>query len=229
MKDSTRKTSIIRDTAIFDYVAGHQSDGARQSFERSADQDECLMQDIMAEKELHNSMNKLVDSDACEPVSMDNFDALLTKIEADESELMVESVGKQPGFDNVIIARPWRWQRQFNIAASFGFVAMIGLIGFELTTEPKFVTLSNETTSEKIDFMGLVEQQRLIKLEFSKDVTPAEIGVLLERYQLSAIQPGPFGQVVLVSAANSVSAEYLVRWAADNRIATAELVSFGTE
>jgi len=236
MKNSTSQTSILKDTAVFDYVAGEQSDGARKNFEKLLKQDGGLAQEVEIEKLLRSSLEGINGADA-EPISMNNFDALLERIESVDNELGstdAEVLSNNAGSrsdeqSNVIVAQPWRWQRQFNIAASFAVIAMIGIIGFNQTTQPDFVTLSDKTASVEVDFAGLVDQRRLVRLELSNGLAASEIDELLEGFQLKAIQSGTTGQVVLASANQSVGEQKITDLVTDKRIINAELVSFGTE
>jgi len=213
MNNSTSQTSILKDTAVFDYVAGEQSDGARKNFEKLLKQDSGLAQEVEIEKLLRSSLEGINGADA-ESIS----------------EVLSNNAGSRSDEQsNVIVAQPWRWQRQFNIAASFAVIAMIGIIGFNQVTQPNFVTLSDKKASVEVDFAGLVDQRRLVRLELSNGLAVSEIDELLEGFQLKAIQSGTTGQVVLASANQSVGEQKITDLVTDKRIINAELVSFGTE
>jgi len=236
MKNSKSETSIIKDTAVFDYVAGKQSEGAVKNFEKLLEQDTDLAQDVEIEKQLRSALAQANPKQATAPVSMKNFDALLERIdiEADEVSNANTTDGSDlssgiDSADNVVVVKPWRWQRQFNIAASFAVIAMIGVIGFNQTTEPDFVTLSNQAASSEIDFAGLVDQQRMVKIELAQGLTSTEISALLGGYQLQPIQSNVAGQTVLASSKQALNAEQLAVLANDKRVTNAELVSFGTK
>ena len=102
---------------------------------------------------------------------------------------------------------------------------MIGVIGFNQTTKPEFKTLSNGTASSEINFVGLVEQQRLVKLTLSESLSNLEIIDLLETYQLSSVQSGSIERIVLVSSQQPADKEQMVKWAEDRRITSVELIS----
>jgi len=210
MKNSTSQTSILKDTAVFDYVAGEQSDGARKNFEKLLKQDSGLAQEVEIEKLLRSSLEGINGADA-ESISRNNFDALLERIESVDNELGstdAEVLSNNAGSrsdeqSNVIVAQPW--------------------------TQPNFVTLSDKTASVEVDFAGLVDQRRLVRLELSNGLAVSEIDELLEGFQLKAIQSGTTGQVVLASANQSVGEQKITDLVTDKRIINAELVSFGTE
>ncbi len=235
MKNSKSETSIIKDTAVFDYVAGQQSEGAVKNFEKLLEQDADLAQDVEIEKQLRSALAQVNPKEATAPVSMKNFDALLERIEGETDEASdVNTDGGElssdiESADNVVVVKPWRWQRQFNVAASFAVIAMIGVIGFHQTTEPDFVTLSNQTASSEIDFAGLVDQQRMVKIELMQGLASTEISELLDGYQLQSIQSNAAGQTVLASSKQALNAEQLAILVNDKRITNAELVSFGTK
>ena len=231
MKNSTSKTSILKDAAVFDYVAGKMSKEQQENFEKLLGQDGGLVHEVEIERQLRSNLEEVSKTDA-EPVSMKNFDVLLESIENAESELSSDD-GVIPDNDNkvsnVVISQPWRWQKQMSIAASVAFVAMIGFIGFNQTTQPDFITLSDKEASSEINFLGLVDQHRLVKLELSDGLAPTDFESLLERFELRAIESGITGSTVLVSADTSVDQQKVSDLLADKRIVNVELVSFDTE
>jgi len=234
MKNSKSETSIIKDIAVFDYVAGQQSDDVRKNFENLLEQDEGLLQEVAIEEQLRSTLEQDVGVKSSEPVPMSNFDALLERIDNQSSELVdtVSTDTSSAGYSssaNSVVVGPWAWQKQFNIAASFAVLAMIGFIGFNQTTEPNFITLSNQSASAEIDFNALVDDQKLVKLELAAGLAPSDIDELLKGYQLRSIQSGTLGQVILVSASQSVDAEQIADWIADTRINNAALVSVGAK
>ena len=211
MKNSTSETSIIKDIAIFDYVAGRQSNGMRENFEKLIEEDPKLMQEVATEKALRKALQGSMDQIDSRPVSIKNFDALLERIERGDSTLEQSDDADQAAIneksdDNVVVVSAWRSSKSFSIAASFVFMAMIGVIGFNQITQPDFVTLSDQAASSEIDFVRMVEQQRVAKLEFSRELASSEINDFLKNYQLSSIQSGAAGASVLVSSEQRIDA-----------------------
>lgn len=233
MKNSTKGTSIIKDIAVFDYVRGQQSEGARMNFGKLLEMDAGLLEEVQNEERLRDSLVKIGSKSDSTPVLMQNFDALLTRIERDDK--CVEDAEIRPEFNGTglvasdVVKQSWRWKTQFNIAASLIFFAMVGFIGLNQTLQPNFVTLSNTKASTDIDFTGLVDQRSLAKLELSDGLASTDVSALLSFYQLSSLQSGALGQTLLVSSREPIDEEQLSIWRADIRIKAVELVSFSND
>ena len=89
--------------------------------------------------------------------------------------------------------------------------------------------MSDKEASSEINFLGLVDQHRLVKLELSDGLAPSDFESLLGRFELRAIESGITGSTVLVSADTSVDQQKVSDLLADKRIVNVELVSFDTE
>jgi len=119
MNNSNDKSTILLETVIFDYVAGHLSGDKKRNFERQLEQDVTLQKAVDDERALVNSMSKIKSE---RPVPMSNFNELLSKIEDNNN---IDSQGKVDNLqldhensDNVVTL-PFKRARQYRIAANW--------------------------------------------------------------------------------------------------------------
>jgi len=228
MNDSNDKSAMLREMAIFDYVAGNQSETAKQNFEKMMQQDQSLREAVDAEKKLRANMQE---AGELEPVSMSNFDDLLSTIEAQEEPQRDDTRGTRPvGELNkpvltevVSAANKTSFSRYYATAASVAVFAML-FAGFYLTSsEPKFETLSDTTASEKINFATLSEQSRLAKMTLTEGLSREEISDVLRLYNLSSFEAGATTNQRYVVSESAISNSELARWLDDSRVQQVEL------
>ncbi len=226
---------LLTETAVFDYVAGHQSAETKRNFEELLEHDEDLKKRVQAERKLSGLLIESYDES---PVAMSNFDSLLSSIEADEktqtqnnktlhiSDVLVNKT--VPGNNsNTLQNKYWG---QIGIAASFMLFGVIAASFFTQLTEPKFDVLSDSTHSKEVEFTQLVEQRRLAILEFrtslEKDLIGSVLPDVLQDYKLSTFEAGSGVGRVYVIAENTISQSDIVKWQSDNRIEHAEIIVF---
>jgi hypothetical protein len=230
MKTSSSKISIIKDTAIFDYVAGHQSAGARENFEKSVEQNPKLKAEVVAEEQLSKNLKILAAADNVKSVSMKNFEALLDRIDREENpsnHFGSEASNISISSGGLGLPNSRSWMSLSSVAVSVFLFAIVAFIGVQQAIEPNFETLSNDVASAEVDFTGLVEQHRMIKIEFSDALSESEIDLILKTYQLTVIQSGAHGSVMLLSSSVPVDGEQLALWSKNASIKSAKLVSIG--
>lgn len=214
MSMKKQQSAIFRDTAVFDYVSGNQSDGARENFEQKLADDLSLQQEVTFERSLRSVF---VEDEAPAPVSKDNFDALLDRI--DQAEAADQ--------DTTTDRRSWFGPRQFGVAASIIAVCLISINLFSDVTKPKFVTLSDAEQTQQTDFTTLVEQRRLAKIVLTEADDLQAVQQLLAGYQLESLDATPQRGAIVIKAARSIDAQMLAGWRADQRVASVEIIEFG--
>lgn len=212
MTKKNDQSAILRDTAVFDYVAGNLSQGAQQNFEKKLANDPLLQKEVQFERELKG----IIDADASAdkaPVSMGNFDALLEKI--DQAETTTTNKTFKFGL------------RQLSIAASFAAVCAISVGFLSDLYEPKFVTLSAPERAQNADFVTLVEQQRLAKLVLTEPENAELTQQLLAGYQLDSLDSTPQQGAIIVKAGQVIDSQKLAMLRADKRVVSVVLIEFG--
>jgi len=228
MNNPNDKSALLRDMAIFDYVAGNQSESAKRNFEDMMQQDHTLREAVEAERSLRASMQK---AGELEPVSMSNFDALLSTIEKQEKQHKNESnvrvISREPKTqERAEKGEAWNKlsiSRYYATAASVAVLALV-FSGFYLNSSaPKFETLSSKTASEEINFAQLVEQTRLAKMTLVDGLSQQDIGDVLRDYDLGSFEAGAGPNQRYVISESAISYRELARWREDSRVRQVEL------
>lgn len=228
---------LLTETAVFDYVAGHQSAETKRNFEELLEHDEDLKKRVQAERKLSGLLIESYDES---PVAMSNFDSLLSAIEADEKTQTQTQNNKALHISDVLVNKTVpvnnsntlqnKYWGQIGIAASFMLFGVIAASFFTQLTEPKFDVLSDSTHSKEVEFTQLVEQRRLAILEFrassEKDLIGSTLPDVLQDYKLSTFEAGSGAGRVYVIAENTISQSDIVKWQSDNRIEHAEIIVF---
>lgn len=234
MKESTDKSTILSETAVFEFVADKQSSDTQRNFEALIEQDPQLQHEIEIERELRKA---LAEDQQSAPVSMDNFDALLAKI--DELE---DQQGETPSNDNVtelaaqrkseratnnrvsnVISLSTLRSRQFSIAAS---VAVLGIVFAAFMSsgylEPNaeqnddFVLLSSP---KQVNFLELSDQGRVAKLVLVEELSNTKLANLLSSYQLQQFkESGASVSSLYVYTEKAITDQQLALLKADERI-----------
>jgi len=238
MNTLSDKSALLREVAIIDYVSGNQSEAARRNFEKLIDQDPALLEAVMAEQRFRADMQE---AGNMAPVSMSNFDSLLTVIEqADEDEAIasasnVSTINEIDDFAGTSQPQAGAnktnssWGNLYSVAASMAVLAMI-FGGFYLNmSSPDFETLSSRTASEKIDFVDLVEQGRLAKIELSNKLSESEVDDILQSYKLSTFESGAPSTALYIISKQAMSSSDIDRLRADSRIQQVEVFSANGE
>lgn len=207
---------ILKDTAIYRYVAGELSGSELISFEEQLKLDDQLRQDVEVEKHLREELNNIASS---EKKSKPSFDALLEKIEQQEAPLT-----KNKGN---IVAFPSAKILQFAMAACLVVVVGVGYF-FDLT-EPKFNVLSDNKISANVDFSTLAHEGRIAKLVFSTQLTESEVDQLLEQYQLHIFKTNIAPSHVYAFMDKAISESDISTLKSDKRVQAVEIFLVGNE
>jgi len=244
MNTKKRQSEILRDTAVFEYVAGDKSNGAKQEFERRLADDVELQREVAIERALRKTIaesGKARDQEST--VSMDNFDALLSRIDSAElsrnnsaeTETIIDNTStnkeqsEKKNSDNVVYAR--FGLKQLAAVASIAAVALVSVSFFGDISEPKFETLSSSEQSSTAllqdSFSELVEQRRLAKLVLSEPGDVEAVKQLLAGYQLESLDATPQRGAIVVKAARSIDQQMMAGWLADQRVVSVEIIKFG--
>lgn len=235
MKESTDKSTILSETAVFEFVAGKLSKEKQSKFEELIKQDDQLRQEVEIERELRKA---LAESRECEPVTMSNFDDLLSQIDALENPKM-----ETPASNNItqlnaqvnsesstntnrdnIVSLPKTRTRQFSIAASIAAVGMVfaafmssGYLDHNRQQEDAGFTLLS--SAKQVDFLALSDQGRVAKLVLTEGVANVDLTELLLSYQLQRFeQGGAAADTLYVYTEQAITEQQLATWKADKRI-----------
>lgn len=227
MSNSNDKSELLRELAIFDYVAGNQTDSAKRNFEIMLEQDATLRDAVEAERRLRAGMLKAGEST---PVSMSNFDLLLKKIDAEQQstdnnvtalESNVTKIGDR--------SRTKYIGRTFAVAASMAVFAIIFSTVYQPLSEPKFETLSDTLASDVINFSQLAEQSRLAKMTLDQNLSGQQIDELLRGYGLSSFEGGAEQHQRYVVAESAITNSELSLWRSDAGVLEVELFVVSSE
>jgi len=223
MNNPSDKTTILKDTAVFEFVSGSLSADAHENFEKLVEQDPALRREVEAEIALRTALEQVHDvgQQQVAPVSMNNFDALLERIDALEAD---DELGENRA---PVISINDYWKRSLSVAASLALVAVFGAAYFSQLTEPEFETLSNQNAGSEVNFPLLVEQGRIAKVVLADHLSSEEVEVFLERYKLNIINAGSQQTVLYVSAQKEIDLITLQEWHADSRVNSVDVVSYG--
>jgi len=236
MKDSIDTSVLLREMAIVDYVAGHLGEASRANFEDAMEQDSSLREAVIAEQDLRANLQK---NSYLEPVSMSSFDALLEKIDDNETPLhevdaesdlidQTDSIEVAANSSGLLISP--KWLSQYGVAASIAALAIV-FSGFYMNSalEPNFDTLSSQSASEKVNFTEYAEQGRLAKMVLAEDASDAHIKGILESYNLVTFESGLPSNVLYVVASKEISDNDLKVLRADSRIHQIDIFTLNDE
>ena len=236
--ESSGNSEILKELAIFDYVAGNLSDSAKQNFERMLEQSPALQDEVKAETLLRQRMEKIGET---EPVAMSNIEALFEKIdEHEKAEKVTQSIEATSDKDSSEETANNKVTPLFKETPSFkekksGFskyyATAAGLAMFTIvfsgiyfdSAAPDFQTLSDIPASQKIDFKLLASESRIAKLTLVEGVSDDQVTELLDTFKLTSISAGSPSNQRFVSAEAALSNEILERLRNDNRLRNVEL------
>lgn len=225
MNNPNDKTSILKDTAVFDFVSGDQTTGSQENFKQLIAGDQSLHQDVDTETALRAALGQVHDDEQSQtaPVSMANFDALLERIDTLEASDVSD---QEPAG---VISMNKHWKSTLSLAASLALVAVFSIGYFNQLTDSTFETLSNDKAENAIDFPTLVEQGRMAKVVLAGDLSSEEVEAFLKRYQLDAVSSGGKQTVLYVSTKNEIDSDTLQEWRTDRRVDRVDVVSYDSE
>lgn len=213
MKQADKQATIFRDMAVFEYVAGTQSDSAKKDFEQQLSIDQELVEELKFERLLRIMGN---DNDDEYSVNMSNFDQLVDNIENN----------KLPTAQNV---QQFPYKRLTGIAASIVTAAIAISVFTGDMLQPKFETLFSESQTTYTDFSELAAQQRLARIVVTNSTKLEEIKHLLNEYKLESISSNIEQNMLLVTSPNAIDNAMLTKLRSDKRTQDVILVQYQTE
>lgn len=221
MKKSDNPNDILRETAVFDYVAGHQSDDNRRNFERMMTDDKALQRAVEAEQRLRDELladeKKTAHKSA---INHDNIDRLFARLDSAEKSLSATQTGSP--------TRRFNQRRWLGVAASIALVAVV--LTMLPTNQPdnratdEFTLLSDNEGKPEIDFNTLVLQHKIAQVWIPADLPAEQITQLFERHNLKVISRAGAAWVVTSQAA--LSKEKIAALEASKVIEKVSLIDF---
>ena len=226
--ESSENSEILKELAIFDYVAGNLSDSAKQNFERMLEQSPALQDEVKAETLLRQRMEKIGET---EPVAMSNIEALFEKI--DEHEKAENETQNKEGANNKVTPlfkeKPLLKEKKSGFSKYYATAAGLAMFSIVFSglyfdsAAPDFQALSDIPASKKIDFKLLASESRIAKLTLVEGVSDDQVTELLDTFKLTSISSGSPGNQRFVSAEAALSNETIERLRNDNRLRNVEL------
>ena len=225
MNKSDEKLNIPKDISIFEYVAGHQSEGAKAQFEKALDNNHELREEVALEEQFRSLVKQ---SEPSSPISSDNIHGLFDKIDADSES--INNTEKNDNNANVILFK--KPAAGFAIAASL-FVAIFLSVNVSNNNSqntddmlnPNFNVLTS-IQNESIDVNSLAEQQRLIKFVLADSLSTDELQTLMNEHQLQLLSQSLDKSVITAKASVLVDEKKLATLIKDLRIEEVELIKF---
>ncbi len=230
--ESLENSEILKELAIFDYVAGNLSKSAKQNFEKMLEQNPALQEEVNAEKILRQRMEKIGEA---EPVAMSNIEGLFEKIdehekalnESDRLETVTSTSASEESTPSSVTPLFKNKKNSFSkYYATAAGLAMFSIVFSGLyfdSAAPDFQTLSDIPSSQKIDFKLLASQGRIAKLTLVDGVSDDQVNELLDTFKLASISSGSPSNQRFVSAEAALSSDILERLRNDNRLHKVEL------
>lgn len=222
--EATTKTELLREIAIFDYVAGNQSESAKRNFEEKLERDPSLKQATEEEAKLRLNMREAGKE---KPVSMSNFDALLETIDKQERQAgSTHHESETNEVENVTplfkASKPSYW-RHYASAASVAVIALVVSNFFIYSPKDQFIALSDTPASQQINFTLLASQNRLAKLTLKAQISEQQVSDLLTNFELTSFESGAAKNQRFVTAEKAISKNDLERLRSDSRVENVEL------
>jgi len=245
-KTENELANSAQELAVFDYVAGNLSGDALNEFERQLESDQALQAAVEQEQFLRNELIGL-SNDESEPVSMQNFDALLERIDQAEQQALPKAEQAQsnvvrfekrqssntqsaqtPRFFERLVSQP------FSIAASVvvaGLVMMFAVTSGFLGGSTGLNEQGNEfellSQSTDLDFRSLIKEGRAAKLVLSNALSNDDVAAMLSNHELTGVGELNNTQIDLyIYAAHAISPEKVIQLKEDQRISDVVLFSF---
>ncbi len=234
MSNNKNKSDMLKELAIFEYVAGDQSSETRINFEKMMAADPELRAAVEAEIALRDALQE---TDSAAPVAMENFDALVARIDAiEESPIVDKQADKQVeereqnlNSSGNVVAVPF-WRKPYAaMAASVALVAVLAAGFLQNLNAPEYITLSDQQASDQIDVPQAMYENRLLRVDLVSSLGTSEIEQLLAKYELQMVNHSPRNSSIIVVAGSKSVEEQLRALSADPRIANATAVAIDNE
>ncbi len=230
MSNNQNKSDMLKELAIFEYVAGDQSSETRVNFEKMMAADPELRAAVEAEIALRDALQE---TDSAAPVAMENFDALMARIVAIEEfpkvDNQVEELDQNLNSSGNVVAVPF-WRKPYAaMAASVALVAVLATGFLQNLNAPEYITLSDQQASDQIDVPQAMYENRLLRVDLVSSLGTSDIEQLLEKYELQMVNHSPRSSSIIVVAGSKSVEEQLSALSADPRITNATAVATGNE
>ena len=227
---SFEHSEILKEIAIFNYVAGNLSNLEKQNFEKLLEQNPSLKKEVKAEENLRRKMLKLGKT---KPVPMSNIDALMEKIDQHEQnidkESQLESIQKADNVMPIFADKRTAFSKYYATAASLAAVAILFSGIYINSTAPNFETLSDIPASQAINFTELANQNRIAKLTLVSGASDDQVSELLETFGLTSFDSGAAIDQRFVISETELSKEAIDRLRKDDLIQSIELHKISDE
>ena len=225
MSKPVENLNLPRDIAVFEYVAGTQSELTKAQFELALEDN----LELQAEVESEQAFRSLIESaQTTSEHNPNNIDALFEQIDAEEGSNQTSNASHKSA--SVI---PFNKSAQcFAVAASL-FLAIFLTINLDTNQasnadpllEPNFMLLT-AATGESIDINKLADEQRLIKFTLADSLSSAELDSLLKKHGLERLSQSLNENIIIAHAGSVVDSDALLSLTKDRLIKDAELVKF---
>ena len=179
MSDENKPHDVLNETAVFDYVAGNQSDENRANFERLIADNQPLRDAVADEQALRAALRDYARSNPTPShISSENFQNLLEQID----QLAAES-------DDDLTFLPPResskWSVIGGVAATLLLCATLFLDWYSRHNQPEAVAAM--TTASHPELGQLITEQRALQIIFKHTVDHQTITALMQQQQLRPI------------------------------------------
>lgn len=222
--NSFEHSEILKEIAIFNYVAGNLTNSEKQNFEKLLEQNPSLKEEVKAEENLRRKMLKVGKT---KPVPMSNIDALIGKIDQHEQNIdkdsEFESIQKPNNVTPIFAGKATAFSKYFAAAASLAAVTILFSGMYFSSTAPNFETLSDIPASQAINFTELVNQNRIAKITLVSGASDDQISELLETFELTSFDSGAAIDQRFVISKTELSKEAIDRLRKDDLIRSIEL------
>ena len=227
---SFEHSEILKEIAIFNYVAGNLSKSEKQNFEKLLEQNPSLKEEVKAEEDLRRKMQKVGET---KPVPMSNIDALFEKIDQYEQnsdkESQLESIQKAENVTPIFASKATTFSKYYATAASLAAVTILISGIYFSSTAPNFETLSDTPASQAINFTELANQNRIAKLTLVSGASDDQVSELLEKFGLTSFDSGAAIDQRFVISETELSKEAIDRLRKDDLIQSIELHKISDE
>lgn len=210
MSDENKPHDVLNETAVFDYVAGNQSDENRANFERLIADNQPLRDAVADEQALRTALKDYARSSPTPShISSENFQNLLEQID----QLAAESD------DDLTFLPPKessKWSVIGGVAATLLLCATLFLDWYSQNNGPT----PEATVISQPELGALISEQRVFEITFKHAIDQETIHALMQRYQLRPLSQTGSAWLVYseapvsltqLAAINNESATTLVR------------------
>ena len=216
MSDENKPHDVLNETAVFDYVAGNQSDANRANFERLIADNKPLRDAVADELALRAALKDYARSKPTPShISSENFQNLLQQIDQLAAESDDEASFLPPRESS-------KWSVLGGVAATLLLCATLTLDWYSRQNQPDPVL---ETAPASHPDLGqLISEQRALQITFKHSADHAAITTLMARYQLRPISHSDTAWVAY--SATPLTATQLTNMASETDTHSVRVITF---